>query len=318
LTIEELCRLNKQYASTPEGSINTRCPFCGDSQKPGHRTNYGQAYIFPDGFAKCFKCGKYSTAIEMIEEIFGTLNIPIDQELLTKFKTKEIHYIYSKSDVKYIKINQSEFDFFKDKVKFIEMRLGKSVTIDDLNNMKFVLDFNNYADILKSRGKGYIQFDEYIGYLTFNNKKLILRSINSNAKRPHIKIELTDSRFTFDFWSNQDLIDSIIKHKALILGEGIFDVSNHKIIETFGDKPIAAAMSKWNLINTIKSIYTESLIKFDLIFLRDIDIDINFLRFMIKQVKPYISSVHIYSNLNGKDFGDYQDLIPNLEYDKNF
>ena len=312
MDIRELCTKNNHYATDGFGTINTRCPFCGDSQKINHRVGYGQLYIYADGYSKCFRCGKYATAIEAIEEIFATLNIPPDHDLLSKFKTKEIQYIYSNNSYKYIKTSQDEFNYYPEKIKYLENRLLTKIDVDYINKNKFVLDISKYDDIISTKVKYPINYDMYVGYITAHNKKIILRSL-VDTRFKHIKIDLINDLNAIDYWSNNDLVSEVLKSRTLILSEGIFDCNNSRIREIFGDYPVAASLSKLNLINTIKYIYSETIVKFDLILLKDLDISKSFIRFFIKQVKPYLKSITIYSNLNGKDFGELDILVPNVE-----
>lgn len=312
MDIRELCTKNKHYSIDSFSTINTRCPFCGDSQKIHHREGYGQLYMYADGYAKCFKCGKYATAIEAIEEIFSILNIQPDPDLLSQFKTKEIQYIYSTNTYRYIATSEDEFNYYPNKVSYLEKRLLTSIDLDYINDNKFVLDIGKYDNIISTKVKYPINYDSYVGYLTAHNKKLILRSL-VNSRYNHIKIDLVDDLNAVDYWARNDLVESVINTRTLILSEGIFDCKNSRIFEMFGNYPVAASLSKLNLITTVKYIYSETIVKFDLILLKDLDISKSFIKFFISQVKPYLKSITVYSNLNGKDFGELEELVPNVE-----
>jgi len=295
-----------------QGLYNFRCPFCGDSQKINHRQGYGQLYIYADGFSKCFRCGKYATAIESIEEIFSVLGIQRDTDLLSQFKTKEIQYIYSTNTYRYIATGEDEFNHYQNKVRYLESRLMTKIDLEYINHNKFVLDISKYDNIISTKVKYPINYDMYVGYITAHNKKIILRSL-VDTRFKHIKIDLIDDLNAIDYWSNNDLIQSVIDARTLILSEGIFDCNNSRINKLFGNFPVAASLSKLNLINTIKYVYSETIVKFDLILLKDLDISKSFIKFFIQQVKPYLKSITIYSNLNGKDFGELEELVPNVD-----
>jgi len=298
MTIEELCKINKHYKISYDGAINTRCPFCGDSQKPGHLVNYGQAYIYPDGFAKCFRCGRYSTASEMILQMFLVNNVPVDSTLLNSFKTQTVKKIYSLQQYTYIEQTDEVFKKYPGKIKYLSNRLQRDITLDYINKCKFIIDLDPYKEYITHN----IDLDKYIGYLTYNKRKLILRSVTDN-KINHLKIDLTGNNM-FDYWSYSNSFDQLIRKRTIVLGEGLFDVENTAVKSYFNDLPAFAALSKNNLINTLRMIFFETFVTFDVILLRDIDVDLKFINFIYKQTKKFVRSISIYQNLNGSDFGD--------------
>lgn len=303
MTLEELCRLNNHFAIDFQGAVNTRCPSCGDSQKVGHTRNYGQAYIYPDGFTKCFRCGEYLTAVEFIEKMFDTLNIPLDVDLLNQYKTKEIQYIYTKAKGKYTAMCEGEFNHYGNKIEYISKRLGKEIKYEDAVNYKFVFDIYKYNDIISERYKFIPNYDDYVAYVTHHDKKLILRAINDKAKLKHMKIDLIQDKNSSDFWAPANYSNDLLSKKKLILSEGIFTINNTFIENQFNcQNSIVASLSKLNLIKTIKYIYYENLTKFDLVLLRDKDVDKRFIYFLMNCSKKYINSLTVYSNVADNDF----------------
>lgn len=317
MTIQDLCIKNGHYKIEAGGSINTRCPTCGDSQKIGHTRNYGQAYIYPDGFSKCFRCGEYATAVEFIERIFDKLNIPIDPQLLEQFKTKEIQYIYNFTKGEYKDMCEGEFNYYPNKIEYISNRFGKELTYEDAINYKFVFDIYKYDDVIRKKYRKIPNYDEYIAYVSSHNKKLILRAIDPNNKFKHLKIDLVNDQDASDYWAPADYSSKLIKSKKLILAEGIFTVNNSFIENQFGDNlAISASMSKLNLIKTIKYIYYENISKFDLILLRDKDVDKRFIWFLFNCCKKYINSISVYSNSMDSDFNSNKIILSQDMYRK--
>jgi len=305
MTIIELCEKNNCYIDKGEGIINTRCPFCGDSQKSGHSSNYGQAYIFPDGFAKCFKCGKYTTTRQFVNQVFMQLNIAPDEELLGSLQSANVKYLYNHVHAgEYHDISEDEYNHFHWKVNYIDHRVYHNTTNSELCSYKMVLDLSKYDEYIQ-RQKRYICYDDYIGYVTYDNKKLILRAIVPGVI-PHIKINLYEGEdLSFDFWANDTLVKDVISTRLVLMSEGIFNVINSNTNDFFNyDMAKVATLSKTNIINTISAIFAKTGIKYNLIFLKDKDVSNSYLSFVYKVSKPYLESFTVYSNINGTDCGE--------------
>lgn len=304
MTIEELCQKNNCYKVTPEGSINTRCPYCGDSQKPEHQYNYGQAYIFRDGFFKCFRCGKYSTATDAIQQIAVNQKIPMSDinSLLREFKVTEVKYIMESNDKFTFYDNTDEtLNKYHFKLKYLKERLFvDNIDLDLLNNYKVVLDLDPYYDLLMKKFK-YLKPNDYIGFMTKNNHQIVFRSLNPNTKYRYFNLKINQA---YDYWTTQDFERRFFETRTVYLSEGIFDVANMNVQKLFDNGTYVAALSKNNFIAVVKKIFSTYLLKFNLVILKDRDVSIHYIRFIKNILRPYVSSIKIYVNLSGKDFGE--------------
>jgi len=304
MTIQELCEKNNCYKVTPEGSINTRCPYCGDSQKAGHTVNYGQAYIFKDGYFKCFRCGKYATATDAIQQIATNVRVPLSEidQVLKDFKVTAVKYIME-SDNKFTYYENTEETLIKYqfKLKYLKERLFvDDITPELLNKYKIVIDLDPYYEQLIQKFK-YLKPNDYVGFMTRDNYQIVFRAINNNTKYRYFNLKINQA---YDYWTTQDFDDNFFKTKTVYLGEGIFDVANSRTQELFSNGCHIAVLSKNNILAAVKKIFSLYLLKFNLVILKDRDVSISYIRFLKKLLKPYVSKVEVYGNLSGKDFGD--------------
>jgi len=309
MTIEEFFRKNNCYKVTAEGSINTRCPFCGDSQKPHHLINYGQAYIFKDGYFKCFRCGKYTTAQEAIIKIAQNLKIEPPQEILNQFKITSIKYIM-KSTKKYDYYEQTEKTYkdYSFKIKYLKERIGDNISIDFINRFKIILDLDPYHEHINKKFKN-IKPNEYVGFLSYDSKRIVLRKITDDIRYRYLSLAIEP---TYDFYSSNDLPQLFFDTKTVVIGEGVFDILNKTTRELFTGAYVAS-LSKTSIISAIRQIFMKFLLKFNVIILKDRDVDINYLRFIKKSVSDFTTSFKVYENLAGKDFGENKIILNKIE-----
>jgi len=310
MTTEEFFRKNNCYKITAEGSINTRCPFCGDSQKPHHLVNYGQAYIFRDGYFKCFRCGKYTTAKDAIIQIAHNLGITPPEEIINQFKITSIKYIMkTPNKFTYYENTEQTLKDYSFKLKYLKQRtFYDDITLDFLNNNKIILDLDPYHEKINEKFKDFHP-NKYIGFMTHSNKKINLRRIDDEQHMRYLTISAASE---FDFWTTQDYFEKFFKTKTVIIGEGVFDVLNKNTHSLF-DGVYIASLSKGNIASSIIKLFTETLLKFNVVILKDRDVPLSYLRYVHKRVKQMTNSFKIYQNLAGKDFGE-KDVIPELIY----
>jgi len=307
MTEQEFFDKNNCYKITPEGSINTRCPFCGDSQKPNHLYNYGQAYLFKDGYFKCFKCGKYTTAKDAIVAIAQKLRIEPPKELLDKFKVTEIKYIMkSNKYYDYYKPNEEDLIKHSNKVRYIQERTRfDTIDINFIEQNKIILDLDPYHEILNKKFKN-IKPNEYVGFMSYNNKRMVLRNVKNVQYYRYLSTSIDNS---YDFYAPTNLDEMFFKHKTIIIGEGIFDILNKNTQSLFTGAYISA-LSKTSILSAIKQIFMKYLLRFSVIILKDRDVDKSFLTFIKRMTKDFVTEFKVYENLAGKDFGDIN-IIPN-------
>jgi len=311
MTAEEFFNKNNCYKLTPDGSINTRCPFCGDSHKANHQFNYGQSYIFKDGYFKCFKCGKYATAKDAIIKISVNLGINPPEELINEFKVTSIKYIMKSPDkFTYYKNDEQTINDYRFKLKYLQQRTNHEITVDYLNNNKIVLDLDPFHEQLNKRFKSF-EPNKYIGFMTSNNKKINLRRIDDKNIMRYVILSAASE---FDFWTTEDFMNQLFKTKTVVIGEGIFDVMNKNTQALFKGAYVAS-LSKGNITSTIIKIFTESLTKFNVIILKDRDVHNSYIRYIYRRIKPMIKSFKVYENLAGKDFGE-KNVISELIFTK--
>lgn len=218
------------------GQYRTRCPFCGDSDNQ----NTGHLYIkadVTDNFPilyHCFKCNEEGRAdgelISMLEiddvnlkSSMISLNKTCDNVKGTKFVDGEkiIQFDYERPEV-----------HDKKKIQYIEERLGKKLTDDDINNMKIVTSLRDYLmfnDIRKTTLDSFAcnrLEDHYVGFVSFGSSHILFRDISGKEKFRWIKYPITNkSREARVFYSMASSVDIYTSDKLTInMAEGVMDI----------------------------------------------------------------------------------------------
>jgi len=299
MKIAEFFEANNCYIQKTN-AIVTRCPFCGDSQKPHHLVGYGQFYLYDDGFAKCYRCGKYVPNTLALQRISQKISQPIPDELqricdiqdsaiIEKFNNQAIIYSVLESD---IEENPQKIDYLKTRTYYDDIDLAF------LKQWSVVLNLEPYEQqipkyILDNR-------HDFIGFLTRHRFKLVLRNIN---KKTYRHVSLTDT-FQPDYYTSNNFEDKFLESKTVVIGEGVFSILNKNLQEVFSRYALVAALSKTSFYTTIKRIFIDQCIKFRVIILKEKDVPLQDLKQLHTFVKNYITSFEVYENVLGKDTGD--------------
>lgn len=279
-----------------------RCPFCGDSQNPHH----GHLNISIDKpVFRCVRCGTGGHLKYLLNEI-GLDNIELP-EIFENSKLKKISI--SNNKIQIPTINEYE-DFIKD---YIKKRIGINEIKEELN----LLSFNNYRDIFQKilRTKyeeKLLFFEKGIPFLTYKNKKLILRVLENNNFRYYNYI-LDDGRDTYII-KNKRSYENFRKHKTIVFAEGIFDIINqyiHRFVETPDDAIYVASLNS-SFSNAYKVARSISLCYYpNVIILADNDTEdekyLNTLKY---------ASVKIFRNKLDKDFGEFDKVKVLTSFEK--
>lgn len=279
-----------------------RCPFCGDSKN----THHGHLNVARDKpVFRCVRCGTGGHIKYLLNEIgLNDIELP---EIFENSKLEKVSVNNNKIQIP--KTNEYE-DFIKE---YIKKRVGITEIIEELN----LLSFNNYRGIFqkifRTKYEGNLLFFEKgIPFLTYKNKKLILRVLDNKNFR-YYNYMLEDGRDTYII-KNQINQESFRKHKTIVFAEGIFDIINqyvHRFVDTPDDAIYVASLNS-SFSNAYKITKSISLCYYpNVIILADNDTEdktyLNTLKY---------SSVKIYRNNLGKDFGDFDKIEPLTSFEK--
>lgn len=234
--IEAILARNEWTKQVNDTEYRTRCPFCGDSVK---NLNTGHLYIHinpDDNFPMvyhCFKCpasGVIDKEFLSVMEI-SDVNLQANISVLNKYtdKLSSHRFIYGDKSIMY--------DFKRpevvigEKTKYIEDRLGISLTKEDFTKMKVItslrdfLVMNKIKSLTCSDHDAFILERDYVGFLSFGNTYILFRNIRNSKSYSWIKYPITqESKQSRVFYSMESEIDVFSGNRLTInLAEGVFD-----------------------------------------------------------------------------------------------
>lgn len=327
--VEKLQSKGDYFRKVNDVEYRTRCQFCGDSSK---NLNTGHLYIrinFDDNFPMvyhCFKCGMSGI---VNQDFLSTMDID-DLDMKSKLSMYNKHadnleaYKFVNGDKTII------FDYtrpeIKDyrKIKYIEKRLGKSFTEEDIEQMKII---TSLKDFLIQNDINYITCDKawanaiedhYIGFLTFGGSHIMFRDITETESYSWIKYPITqESNQCRAFYTLESEIDIFTEDKIIInMGEGILDIlsvcynleqNNPNTLNiAVGGKGYCSILDKLLNMgfvgnNIILNIYADN----DAVYNKKAkqSTTINYFKSILRKYKHLYGEVNIFYNMIGKDVG---------------
>lgn len=235
--ISSIRNATSYYRQVTDVEHLTRCPFCGDSLNP----NKGHMYmhIVLDDTSPiqyhCARCGEGGYLTPNVLRRFGIESNDLKQLLdqlnhHTGRKDKRMIMEKAYATFNYVLPDSIKYPM---KLKYIEDRLGISVTEDVINDCKII---TSIADFLKTNEIDSLTADksvvtmyeyDYIGFLSYGNSYILLRDVSGRHKDfSWIKYPITDaSRGSKIFYSMSSAIDIETEDPITInIAEGVFDI----------------------------------------------------------------------------------------------
>lgn len=338
--VDKLQTRGEYFRQVNDVEYRTRCQFCGDSTK---NLNTGHLYIrinFQDNFPmvyNCFKCGmsgivdqNFLSAMDIedidIKSKLSMYNKHADNVEAYKFVNgdKTIIFDYTRPEIK---------DFRK--IQYIEKRLGKSFTEEDIEQMKIITslkDFlihNNIKNITCDKSWANAIEDHYIGFLTFGGSHIMFRDITDTEYYSWIKYAITpESNQCRAFYTMESEIDIFTQDKIIInMGEGILDILSvcynlgHNNPNTLniavGGKGYCSILDKLLNMgfvgnNIILNIYADNDKDFNKKAKQATTVE--YFKKLLRRYKHLYGEVNIYYNIIGKDVGVPKDDIVLKKY----
>lgn len=313
---------NKEYV--------TRCPFCGDSSKD---MNKGHLYLkinMEDNSSiiyHCFKCEASGVLGEDSLSAFGIDDPNLKSNIITLNKTSDK---YSQQ----LMLQQQKmlsFDYEippikrNEKVAYIENRVGKTLSDEDLQEMKLVCSFrdflihNNIKNIMCNNYMATMINQYYVGFLSFGNSHILFRDITNTQKIRWIKYPITpESKQNRIFYSTQLSISRMTTDPVNInLAEGILDIISvkHNLgYSSTNDINIAVSGKSYDKIllflidmgfvgsNVSVNIFSDNDAQYNH-KKNNIPTTVEWYKEKLKNYKHVFHSIHVYYNLLGKDVG---------------
>ena len=316
-------KTGKAYFDSGNNNIITFCPWCETDRfftnAKGHCTISVHDPIF-----NCFKCqqghGIVTKLIKKLGEMPNKFLLDVNFKLNTRtsriknYEIPEIKLEEDKENSKYIL-----------KTLYLQSRIGIDTDLSKIPNLvfdikKFIND--NNIKLIPTHLNMLDYFEEnFVGFVTNMGTLLILRNINNLSDFRYFNIHINNKTFLKDFYAIKT--NKIKEENTIVLCEGIFDllvgINDYSMLELKNKSCLWASVltSKYNscilsVLNYCKIPKTNVVILVDKSYNKSGDPIYNKqLLNDINNVKQNISvsSLQIYSNKCGKDFGN-KPIIP--------
>lgn len=320
-----------------------RCRFCGDSKNKSSAHFYvsiGDENAVP--LYHCFKCERSGILTPaVLRELIGDENITkediIDLTEISKSISTKVNLSRLRSGFNKIKRNTTwvlptdNVSFLKEKLEYINVRLGLNLSVQEAQNLKIVFSIKNLLsanNISANRSQQIMdELDKhFIGFLSIDNGFLTMRNINDSTGL------LKDSRYiNYSIYNEKDgdhlryyciptKIDKQSKEPIQVhIAEGCFDILsiyynlrakndyNNIYICSNGKGYYAvlrALIEKFGLYNIILNVYPDN------------DVSDNALHYYLRRLYKLNFPVYFHRNLfyGEKDFGVRIENIKEVVY----
>ena len=222
------------FRQVNEIEYQTRCPFCGDSQKNIHTGHFYLRINPNDNFPivyNCFKCSakgilKYDT-LEMMGISGINIKNSINQINTTSDKiTSDITEIQDQYFEYKLPVNRN-----KRKISYIENRLKIHLNNNDYDKLKIItslkdfLILNKIKTITCKRNFFMLLENDYVGFLSNNNSHILFRDITGRNNLRWFKYTINKNSYGQRiFYSIQSDINLYTQDDIIInLSEGVMD-----------------------------------------------------------------------------------------------
>lgn len=315
--INLLKKKNKRVLITTGGNeLRTRCPYCGDSRK-----NSSSAHMYislnPPYMYHCFRCETSGCLNAKVLRDFDIDDSSLHIEILEASKNSK--YKASKKQKKSINFNLHKYDIntAKYNLKYFTNRYNLNYDENDIDLLidkyKIILDPMTFLSINKIDTKKIIfDFQNSIGFLSFDQNYAIFRLTHNNSKMRYINIPLIGQESDSKIYAISTNIDIMAPKVKFIMTEGIFDiigVYEHFYKDKSANCIFIASCGK-SYRTAIDSFVRLGFLDFDLIIYSDSDVKLDFYK-DIKDNSVYLQNkpITIYYNDTTKDFGVPKDNI---------
>lgn len=319
----------------------TRCPYCGDSEK---NLNTGHLYIRidPDDNLPivwhCFKCEEKGVANKDFLSMLNIDDVDLKTGIISLNKTSDKikaykYYNNIKSiffDYKLPEVNKND-----KKIKYIENRLGVHFNDEDIKDMKIITSLREFLllnDVKTITCKNEIAYrieDHFVGFLSYGNSHILFRDITNKDFR-WIKYPITEeSKQNRIFYSIASAIDIFTSDKITInLAEGVMDIISAKYNLDANDPntlniavcgkmyvPILSYLTEIGFVgdNVTLNIYSDNDAEYNM-KKNSKPTTIEYFQRILKRHKNLYGEVNIYYNILSKDIGVTRDKISLKKY----
>lgn len=320
LTIHPLNKIShKQFA--------IRCPLCGDSRKSAKSTHF---YILLDVdndvpvLYNCFKCNAGGFLTSNILRSLDIYDLAINGALISYNKKMAKKFKDYRIGGKSLKLIRPEVDRTLQsnliKKKYIEDRLGREFTFEELHTLKVIFSLgdllvtNKIPNITCSKEKALELNKNYIGFLSVNDEKVIMRQV-MNSKFLRYENYTIDKNImnVKKFYVIPTKIDIMRPEPIEInIAEGVFDILGifYNVHDGGHRNAIYVAATGSGLRSVIDYFLRIGIVgNVRLNIFSDAEIDVNKYSYIYKDYGIWLDEINIYYNTLEKDTGVPKDRI---------
>lgn len=228
---------NSYYREVDSMRILIRCPFCGDSSNPSHahfyvicdlQSNRNAGYI-------CFKCNESGafTAETLVALGISDPNLQSGLVTLNKTADKVAKNGYdTDTKMQTFSFERLPIETKGRKIQYLEHRLGREFSIEELDDMKVVPSIHKFLDHNHITNYRFPIFmmnrleHNYVGFLSYGNSHLLLRDVSGMEQQPWIIYPIIqESANNPVFYSIAAALDPFSTEPITInLAEGTMDI----------------------------------------------------------------------------------------------
>lgn len=214
-----------------------RCPYCGDSIDPTHG-HFSIRIDESDDTPMLYRCLKCDASGLINDEVLEDLGVYIDDNM------KRVLTSFNKNSKRKYKITEDAYEEYyvpiynasymnNLKLEYLNRRLGTDMDIEELKDLKGVLDIFefmkfNKLESINGLSMKQLQFlnNNYVGFLSTNNNYITLRNITDKNYKRYYKMILNPRNLGgATFYSIPNSIDILYNHDIEIhAAEGYMDI----------------------------------------------------------------------------------------------
>lgn len=307
-----------QPSGYKNGELGVRCPFCGDSKKdPSHyhlniriNPNDDQPLYF-----RCLRCETTGVLNGNLLAMIGagSSEQSIQVEKYNRLSCKKHGVISTKKGIKMKMQPLVLTDKVIEKHNYIEHRLGRKLSIDELHQNKIVYDFIEllkYNNINKLNGdieKIKALQNDHVGFLSAKNDFINFRDMTGKHKRYYIYKVINKIDTTGKFYIMPNQIDPFSDDiKTINIAEGVFDILGvyYHIFNGYKHNMVYTAINGAGYLNVIKHVLSCGLLcDVNVNIFSDADRPPDYYRSIIQKIEPFVNDIRLFYNEIGKDYG---------------
>lgn len=308
--------------------IALRCAFCGDSKKDPRKTRfYVQTNVNNDTpmLYNCFNCGVSGILTPQVLKTFEIYDLSLSSNLLSM--NKSINKTFTKSmSMKDNRLNlkvpiPKKTPYNIKKKKYIEDRLGREFSIQELIDLKTIFSLEQLLSVNKINevncfpNRANRLNDDYIGFLTIDNGHIVYRDVTNSHKWRYDKYSIIQTLDTSKkFYTIPNKLDIVSNEPVYIhIAEGIFDILGvyYHILNQKQHNHIYIASCDSGFLTPLKYFIGKGFIgdNIHIELYSDNDHEPYFYSNLYKEIKPWVKSIDLFYNQKEKDYGIPKDRI---------